>query len=194
MVSGVLIAALHFFSGYQYRLQLAQLTVDELARRANTDVLTRLANRRRMAEIIESELVRFARYGHTFSVILIDIDHFKSVNDRFGHAVGDQTLVALAARVTEGLRDVDMLGRWGGEEFLVVMLETGYEQALNKAGALCVHVAAAPLVGENTVSISCGVTSVRLGDNADILLRRADTALYAAKNGGRNRAEGTLEG
>jgi len=194
LVSAVLIAALYFFSSYQHRLQLAQLTVDELARLANTDDLTRLANRRWMAETIKSELVRFGRYGHTFSIILIDIDHFKMVNDRFGHATGDQTLVALAARATQALRDVDMLGRWGGEEFIVLMLETGFEQALDKARALCATVAAAPLVGEHTVSISCGVTSVRAGDSADGLLQRADQALYAAKNGGRNRAEGSREG
>lgn len=193
MVSAVLIAALYFFSSYQHRLQMAQLTMDELARLANTDDLTRLANRRRMTEAIESELVRFARYGHAFSIILIDIDHFKSVNDRFGHAVGDQTLVALAARATDALRDVDMLGRWGGEEFVVIMLETSFEQALNKADALCRHVAATPLVGGNTVTISCGVTSVMAGDNADRLLHRADVALYAAKRGGRNRAQGSLK-
>jgi diguanylate cyclase (GGDEF)-like protein len=194
MVSAVLIVALHFFSSYQYRLQVAQLTVDEMARLANTDVLTTLANRRRMAEVIEAELARFARYGHAYSIILIDIDHFKAVNDRFGHAVGDQTLVALAVRVTGGLRDVDVLGRWGGEEFLVVMPETAFEQSLLKADALCARVAATPLVGAHPITISCGVTSVTADDTADRLLQRADTALYAAKRGGRNRAEGTLKG
>jgi diguanylate cyclase (GGDEF)-like protein len=102
--------------------------------------------------------------------------------------------VALAARALEGLRDVDMLGRWGGEEFIVVMLETEFGQALNKARELCCHVAATPLIGGNTVTISCGVTSVIAGDGADSLLQRADVALYAAKHGGRNRAEGTCEG
>ena len=194
LVSSVLIAALYFFSSYQHRFRIAQLTVDELAHLANTDALTKLANRRRMAEAIESELVRFARYGHTFSIILIDIDHFKTVNDRFGHAVGDKTLVALAARAMDVLRDVDMLGRWGGEEFVVILLETGFEQALNKADALCRHVAATPLISELSLSVSCGVTSVVAGDNADSLLRRADVALYAAKDGGRNRAEGSREG
>jgi diguanylate cyclase (GGDEF)-like protein len=194
LVSAVLIVALYFFSSYQHRLQAAQLTVDEMARLANTDELTKLANRRRISEAIGSELVRFARYGHAFSVILIDIDHFKSINDRFGHAVGDKTLVALAARAMEGLRDVDMLGRWGGEEFIVVMLETGFEQALNKARELCGHVAGAPLVGDHAVTISCGVTSVIAGDGAESLLQRADVALYAAKRGGRNRAEGSPQG
>ncbi|APW37390.1 hypothetical protein RD110_09485 [Rhodoferax koreense] len=194
MVSAVLIAALYFFSSYQHRFQIALLTVDELARLANTDELTKLANRRRMAEAIGSELVRFTRYGHAFSVILIDIDHFKTINDRFGHAVGDQALVALAARATEVLRDVDMLGRWGGEEFIVVLPETAFEQAMHKAAGLCRHVAATPLVGEHTISVSCGVVRVRAGDTAETLLQRADVALYAAKHGGRNRAEGMDDG
>jgi len=190
VVSAVLIAALYFFSSYQHRFQIAQLTVDELARLASTDELTKLANRRRMIEAIEFELLRFARYGHAFSIILIDIDHFKAVNDRFGHGVGDKTLVALAARITETLRDVDTLGRWGGEEFVVVLPETPFEQTVDKATALCAHVATAPLVDDHTVTISCGVTSVAPGDKLDTLLQRADVALYAAKHGGRNGARG----
>ena len=190
LVSIVLIAALYFFSSYQHRFQIAQLTVDQLARLANTDTLTQLANRRRMGEAIASELVRFARYGNAFSVIMVDIDHFKSVNDRFGHGVGDQVLVALAARSQEVLRDADTLGRWGGEEFVVILPETRFEQALRKADELCAHVAALPLMGEHAITISCGVTCVAMGDNAATLLNRADKALYAAKNGGRNRVEG----
>jgi len=192
-VSAVLVAALYFFSSYQHRFQIAQLTADELARLANTDELTQLANRRRVAEVIEAELLRFARYGHPFSIILIDIDHFKAVNDRDGHAVGDKALVALAARSQEVLRDVDTLGRWGGEEFIVVLPETGFDETLRKASALCEHVAARPLVGEHAVTVSCGVASVTPADRADSLLRRADEALYAAKHGGRNRAEGAID-
>lgn len=194
MVSAVLIAALYFFSSYQHRFQIARLTVDEMARLANTDVLTQLANRRRLSEAVNAELIRYARYGHQFSIILIDIDHFKAVNDRFGHSVGDQTLVALAARITPMLRDADMLGRWGGEEFLVVMPETDFGKTLDKAKALCAQVAARPLVGDHPVSISCGVSCVRQGDDADSLLQRADLALYAAKRLGRNRAEAAPAG
>jgi diguanylate cyclase (GGDEF)-like protein len=104
-------------------------------------------------------------------VVLIDIDHFKSVNDRFGHGVGDRALVALAARVTLVPRDVDMLGRWGGEEFVVVLPETDYLQTLEKACALCTHVAAAPLVDDLAISISCGVANVVADDHAESLLR-----------------------
>lgn len=189
-VSGVLIAALYLFSSYLHNFQTAQLTVDELARLANTDELTKLANRRRMTEAIEYELVRYSRYGHPFSVIVLDLDHFKSINDRFGHRVGDDSLVALASRTTEALRDVDMLGRWGGEEFIVVLPETRFDETLRKASSLCQHVAATPLVGEHATTISCGVTSVIRGDTVETLLQRADVALYEAKRRGRNRAEG----
>ena len=193
VVSAVLIAALFFFSNYQRQLQIAQLTVEELARLANTDELTKLANRRRMGEIIESELVRFARYGHAFSIVLIDIDHFKKINDHYGHQTGDLALVAVAERIVEIQRDVDTLGRWGGEEFLMVLPETAFGQTLIKAGQLCSRVASAPVLGRHAITVSCGVTGVLAGDSAKTLLSRADDALYAAKHGGRNRAEGLLK-
>lgn len=188
-VSAVLIAALYFFSSYQHRFQIAQLTADELARLANSDALTGIANRRRMTEVIEAELLRFARYGQPFSIILLDIDHFKTVNDRHGHAAGDRTLRALTARTREVLRDVDTLGRWGGEEFVVALPQTGFAETLVKAAALCRHVGATPLAAQ-PLTVSCGVATVASGDDIDALLQRADAALYAAKGGGRNRAEG----
>jgi diguanylate cyclase len=193
MMSGVLIAALYFFSSYQHRFQVAQLTLDELARLANTDELTKLANRRRITEVIEYELLRYSRYGHPFSIIVFDIDHFKNVNDRFGHSVGDKILVALATRTKEVLREADTLGRWGGEEFMVILPETPFEEALQKANSLCSNVAATPLFAEHAITISCGVTSLTTGDTADTLFQRADVALYAAKRRGRNRAEGVLD-
>ena len=192
IVSGVMIAALYFFSSYVHRFHVAQLTVDELAHLANTDELTQLANRRRLTEAIEHELMRFTRYGHPFSIIAFDIDHFKAVNDRFGHRGGDECLVALAARITRILRQVDTLGRWGGEEFIVILPETRFEETIKKADSLCSHVAATPIVGEHAVTISCGVTSAMRGDTTETLVRRADVALYAAKRNGRNRAEGVL--
>lgn len=190
LVSAVLIAALYFFSSYQHRLQLAQLTMDELAALSHTDELTHLPNRRSIRQSVGYELLRFQRYGAGFAVILLDLDEFKSVNDGFGHQAGDQTLQALAARVGETLREGDTLGRWGGDEFVIVLPEAGFDDALAKARALCAHVAASPLVNEQRVTISCGVASVKPVDTAESLFHRADTALYAAKQGGRNRAEG----
>ena len=194
MVSAVLIAALYFFSGYQHRLQLAQLTMDELAALSHTDELTRLPNRRRLAQVVGAELLRFARYGRGFALIMIDVDHFKDVNDRFGHRMGDQALKALAVRAGETLREGDTLGRWGGEEFVIVLPEAGLDDALGKARALCAHVAAAPLINDQLISISCGVASVSPADTAESLFHRADMALYAAKQRGRNRAESAASG
>ncbi|MGL4574351.1 MAG: GGDEF domain-containing protein, partial [Burkholderiaceae bacterium] len=193
VVSAVLIAALYFFASHQHRLQLAQFSVEEMARLANTDELTKLANRRRMTEAIESELLRFARYGHAFSIILMDIDHFKTINDRFGHGVGDTVLVALAERAQSLLREVDTLGRWGGEEFVVILPQTPFDETMRKAAALCTHVAATPLAGNHAITMSCGVATVVAGDTAGTLLHRADKALYAAKHHGRNRAEGVVQ-
>lgn len=193
MVSAVLIAALYFFSGYQHRLQLAQLTVDELAALSHTDELTRLPNRRRLAQVVAAELLRFSRHGRRFALIMVDIDHFKDVNDRFGHRAGDQVLRALALRAGETLRGGDTLGRWGGEEFVIVLPDVGFDGALEKAHALCAHVVASPLVNDQLVSISCGVASVTAADTAESLFHRADMALYVAKQRGRNRAEGVTD-
>lgn len=188
VVSGVLISALHFFAGYQGRFQRAQLTMDELTQLAHTDVLTQLPNRRRTMSMIETELTRFSRYGHTFSLILLDIDHFKAINDQFGHHVGDQTIAALAMRVHDVLRTTDAIGRWGGEEFVILLPETTLDEAKHKADTLCAHIAARPLVGNHTTTISCGVASIESADTLDTLLQRADNAMYAAKAAGRNRA------
>lgn len=190
VVSAAFVAALYFFSGYQHRLQLAQMTMDELALLANTDQLTGLANRRRVIEVAETELRRSVRYGNTFAIILIDIDFFKSVNDRLGHDVGDQALKALGRRISDLLREVDLIGRWGGEEFIVVLPETNYLEALGKAEAVCRHVFAAPLFDDLSISISCGVTSASPGDSIPSMLQRSDAALYSAKNSGRNQAVG----
>jgi diguanylate cyclase (GGDEF)-like protein len=197
VVSAVLIAALYFFSSYQHRLLLAQLTVDQLAHLSNTDDLTKLPNRRRMAAAIEAELVGFADRGGGFAVMLFDIDHFKAINDRFGHGVGDEALVALTARAAQVFRGMDTLGRWGGDEFVALVRGIGPEEALRMANVLCGHIAAKSsldgTLDDTLVTISCGVTIARDGDSVDSLLQRADAALYAAKHAGRNGAESFLQ-
>lgn len=189
VVSAVLIAALYFFSSYQHRLRLAQVTVEQLAELSNTDDLTRLPNRRRMAAVISAGLARVTAAGPAFAVMLIDIDQFKTINDRYGHAAGDEALVALASRAREVLRGGDTIGRWGGDEFVVVLPGMGAEAAAGKADALCRHVAAQALAAGQPFTISCGAAVATPGDDCDSLLRRADRALYAAKQNGRNRAE-----
>ncbi len=193
VVSAALIAALYFFSGYQHRLQLAQHAVDQLASLSNTDELTGLPNRRCMAAAIDAELASFEGQGSGFALMLFDIDHFKTVNDRFGHAAGDEVLMALATPALRLFRDTDDLGRWGGDEFVALVRDISPAEALRMANALCRDVAAEPVFDANGVTISCGVTVAYPGDNIDSLLSRADAALYAAKHAGRNRAECMLE-
>lgn len=191
VASAVMIAALYFFSSYQHRLRLAQVTVKELAHLSNTDDLTNLSNRRHMVIVLEAELARVAGGGRGFAVMLFDIDHFKAVNDRFGHAAGDAALIALTTRAAEVIHGLGILGRWGGDEFLALVQDAGAEDALRMAEALCAYVASSPLSGDRPVTISCGVTVAKRGDDIDSMLQRADAALYAAKQGGRNRAEGS---
>lgn len=194
VVSAAMIATLYFFSGYQHRLRLAQAAVDELAHLSSTDDLTRLANRRHMAVAIGTALAAFSASREPFAVMLFDVDHFKQINDRCGHGVGDAVLVALAVRASEVFRGVGVLGRWGGDEF-VVLVRSGVDEAgaLDLGQALCAGVARERLAGQPEVTISCGVTVARRGDTVDSLLQRADAALYAAKRAGRDRVESIVE-
>ena len=158
----------------------------ELERLANTDLLTGLHNRRRLDGALEAASARAAADGTPFCVIVADVDHFKGINDRHGHKVGDRVLVALAALLAEGVRPTDLLGRWGGEEFMILCPETGLEAAAALAEALRRRVAATslPVVGARTCSF--GIAALRAGESGDGLVTRADAALYRSKHRGRN--------
>ncbi len=154
-----------------------------------SDRLTGLFNRLRLDHLLEEELVRSQRGSGVFSAILLDVDHFKSVNDTHGHQVGDQVLVAVAKLLKDGVRELDVAGRWGGEEFLVVCRETNLAGATLLAEKLRASFAgfAFPVVGSKTCSF--GVASLGPEDDVDTLIARADAALYCAKRNGRNRVE-----
>ncbi|MCC5811916.1 MAG: diguanylate cyclase [Ectothiorhodospiraceae bacterium] len=159
----------------------------ELERQAGHDSLTGLLNRRRFEEIMAKELRRASRYRGTFTVILFDVDHFKAINDGFGHDVGDRVLQQLAATVREHTRDSDSFGRWGGEEFMLLLPETGPEDAWKVAESIRRSVEQARFDGPGRVTLSVGVSSHTRGDTLSTLLKRADHALYRAKEMGRNR-------
>ena len=162
----------------------------ELAQMANTDNLTGLANRRYLEDELDRLCARSDRHGGPLSVLLLDGDFFKRINDAHGHHVGDQTLVALAARLTERLRAEDVIGRWGGEEFLVVLPDVDRRGAETAAEALRAHVADRPLdtgAGPISLTISLGWAFKAAEDTAEDLLRRADAALYEAKAAGRDK-------
>lgn len=159
---------------------------------ATTDDLTGCLNRRAFFTAAEQELERAVRYGGAVSVLMVDLDHFKNINDRFGHAVGDRALKAAAAVMAEGLRDNDALGRLGGEEFAVLLPETALDGAMPVAERLRAAVAAleVPLDGGDILRLTASLGAAeRLPDESapDQLLARADCALYRAKAEGRNR-------
>ncbi|WP_019589017.1 MULTISPECIES: diguanylate cyclase [unclassified Thioalkalivibrio] len=158
----------------------------ELEREATTDRLTGLFNRQRFDAELERALARTRRYGNDAGAILFDIDHFKRLNDTCGHDAGDRVLVELSRRTTDALRRTDFLARWGGEEFVVLLPETGPDGARRMAERLRREVAATAFEGAGRVTVSLGVTVIHPDDDADTLLKRLDNALYDAKHVGRN--------
>ena len=166
---------------------------NKLEEQANTDFLTGCDSRRHFLEHAGEELLRIRRYGGEMSMLMLDLDHFKNVNDTYGHQVGDTVLKKLVQVCQELLREVDVMGRIGGEEFAIMLPETGSERALEVAGRLCQAVAVAEVPMEKSPPLrfttSIGVASLAEDDSRiDAILNRADAAHYRAKHGGRNRA------
>lgn len=158
----------------------------QLERLAVTDQLTGLSNRLRLDQTLEEERSRHARYGGNFCVVLLDIDHFKSVNDHYGHQMGDQVLTGFARVLEAHTREADVVGRWGGEEFLVICRD-GLEAALLLAEKLRRAIEAHVFAVVGRKSASFGVAPFHGGDTVAEVMARADAALYRAKQGGRNR-------
>jgi diguanylate cyclase len=176
----------------QKQLSRAVAQVQELVIR---DPLTGLFNRKHLHDVLAREHGRFSRTGQSYCVALLDLDHFKKINDLHGHQVGDDVLCGLARQAQACLRQTDVIARWGGEEFLVVMPDIEHAQAglaalarLRQALAdQAWHGAAAPGAPPLRVSFSAGLAQVRAGESVDQLIDRADRALYEAKDSGRNR-------
>jgi diguanylate cyclase (GGDEF)-like protein len=154
-----------------------------------TDKLTGLFNRRKIDQVLDEELIRARRYDVDFCVIIVDLDHFKRVNDSHGHAAGDEVLVRLGQILRHTTRDADALGRLGGEEFLVVCRHSPLDMTLALANKIRAAIAAHDFTGIGHVTASFGVAACRGDDSAASLLARADAALYRAKDGGRNNVE-----
>ena len=154
---------------------------------ASTDTLTGLMNRRTMYDVLSKEIHRTDRYKKTFSVVLFDIDHFKLVNDRYGHNSGDRTLQEIAALVQKQMRTIDCVSRWGGEEFLVVLLETDLNGGCQVAERIRSAIANHPFSRAGHLTGSFGVTSYTSGQSLDELIDVVDLAMYTAKNSGGNR-------
>jgi two-component system, chemotaxis family, response regulator WspR len=170
--------------------ELANLNA-ELERIANIDVLTGVANRRQFVNRLEQELERSRRYGNPLSLISLDIDHFKNINDTWGHGGGDVALEVVSQRVNRFMRQCDLLGRVGGEEFAVLLTETESAAAMLVAERIRFAIADKPVLIEGCdvpVSASFGVATFdKDADTISTLFSKADKALYAAKQTGRNR-------
>lgn len=170
---------------YDQLVQMAALH----ERAARTDELTRLPNRRDMKSHLEKEHDRYKRHGSHFSVILMDIDHFKQINDTYGHDAGDYILVKFAEMLQDSCRKMDLAARWGGEEFLILLPDTSLVQALAMAERFRKRVESFKAKFKNQTIVfttSCGVCSISQTKDLEVLMKQADINLYQAKMKGRN--------
>jgi diguanylate cyclase (GGDEF)-like protein len=184
----------------RYAVKLEE-TLSQMRQLAQRDELTRLLNRREFQRILAEEWERYVRFERPFALVMVDIDHFKRINDTHGHQVGDEVLRHVASLLDGQVRNVDRVARYGGEEFALVMVETDRKTAIESIKRLGILLAETPCIipkGDLTieVTLSAGVACSRQdATSASDLVAAADKALYAAKKGGRNRivsADGTV--
>jgi diguanylate cyclase (GGDEF)-like protein len=181
--------AMEFASQVAVVLENARL-YKETQTQAITDALTGIYNRRGLFQLGDFELLRARRVNRPFCAMIFDIDHFKRVNDHYGHKVGDQVLQKLAERCQKTSRAVDLISRYGGEEFVILLPETNLEAARRVAERLRQSIMNEPFetaAGGLRITISIGISEARITDTLHTLIERADVALYKAKNAGRNR-------
>lgn len=169
------------------RMAELQQRITELERSSSTDHLTGAWNRGHLDRVIETELARSLRFRQPLSLVLLDIDHFKQINDRHGHQAGDAVLRELVSAIRAGIRSADLLFRWGGEEFVVLATSTGGRKAGILAESLRAKIAQHPFPAAGQITVSLGVAEHNGDETAAAWFARLDEALYAAKHGGRNR-------
>ena len=161
---------------------------NELTRMALTDNLTGLSNRTHMNQILHKEFARFERHNQRFGIIMIDIDHFKSVNDNFGHDAGDKLLKKLARVFQGAIRTSDSVARWGGEEFMICCTTIEESDLLPIAETIRKLVASTRFERAGKMTASLGCAAIVKGETIGDLIKRADIVLYEAKNNGRNQS------
>jgi diguanylate cyclase (GGDEF)-like protein len=170
----------------QMEMAERKVAIEELEQLAITDPLTSLFNRRKFDELLAYEIERNQRYKAGLSLIMCDIDHFKQINDKFGHNVGDNALKTFSDKVTENLREVDIFARWGGEEFMILMPNANIDSACSVAEKLRKTIENTNIKKVDVLTASFGVTHYNSNDTAESFVKRVDKALYKAKQQGRN--------
>jgi len=175
------------------KIEKLKQQMEKIKQKVSIDSLTRVDNRRAFDAKIKQEFASFKRYGNKSSMIMIDIDHFKMVNDTYGHRTGDGVLRVVAGIIKKEIRDIDSLARYGGEEFAVILPHTALSPALEVAERLRAKVEESRFSYKGkqfSVTISLGVGEIQEDDALEAFIQRVDTALYTAKNAGRNQVKG----
>lgn len=175
-----------FAFAFAYRAELQRKQLEALA---SSDALTGVNNRRTLDEEISRAHKRFQQTGLEYGLLLLDLDHFKRVNDNWGHEAGDAVLIDFVKIIEKSVRKTDLLFRYGGEEFLLLVSAVNRQSLQRIADNLCRQVEAQLRCHEQTVTVSIGGAAIRAAESTDDWLARADAALYRAKRSGRNRAE-----
>ena len=163
--------------------------LQELKLLVNIDSMTQIFNRKRVEEILISEIKRSNRYETPLSILLLDIDKFKNINDNYGHNIGDEVLKAFADLVKLNIRETDYFGRWGGEEFLIILPSTDLNDAYTIAEKIRIIVEKQSINTLQKITISIGVTQLDHDNTYTDMIRKADFSMYNAKANGRNRVE-----
>ena len=158
---------------------------DKLLKQSQTDILTGIYNRNKLQESLSLEIKKAVRYNQVFSIILIDIDHFKKVNDTYGHLAGDNVIKGICNLISENIRDIDLFARWGGEEFVILVNNQGKNQAKLLAEKIRKKIETAK-IDKLDVTCSFGISQYEVNDTDEKIFKKADDALYKAKESGRN--------
>lgn len=195
IVGGKIIGAVEVFSDQaEHFNQLRDL--QELRTLAMKDQLTELPNRRYLEQVLEANWLSLESYNIPFGVIFMDIDHFKRVNDSYGHDVGDEVLKMVAKSTRAALRRDDVVGRWGGEEFVIILSNADSEMimAVSEKVRMLIEASSLTVEGETlSVTVSLGATSPRFQDSLTTMIKRADQLMYESKKKGRNQVSAVLE-
>jgi diguanylate cyclase len=192
--SALYIAVLYLLARIREHYVTELSAAEDLSKLAMIDSLTQVDNRRNLNRVLQEEVKRVERHNLPLSILLFDLDRFKRINDTFGHNTGDRILQEVALKLRQNIRTTDPFGRWGGDEFLCLAINSDGQQAVELAERLRNVLEQHTFDAVEKVTASFGVTTYQMGDTPETLIRRADLGLYKAKEGGRNRVEAVLAG